>query len=155
MPETKETSAVASAIREKVLASRGKVEKVPNSEEIFGITVYVRELGQTEAARFSRSVVESLDWEKLDEKGNPTARVNLDALMDRDARFAALVACDDSGDRVFSDEDAEALGRINPEGLEAIVDAGRELNPQSEEEIEAEGKGSDATDDAGGSGAQP
>ena len=52
------------------------------------------------------------------------------------AKLAALVVCDEQGNRVFSDADAEALGKKNGAALDRIFNAWLEQNALSKKEVE-------------------
>ena len=43
-------------------------------------------------------------------------------------RFAVLVMCDDKGERLFTDEDADEVGKKNNNALRKVCDAAQALN---------------------------
>lgn len=57
-------------------------------------------------------------------------------LQNAKARMAVLCIIDDKGDRVFTDADADALGKKSASALNRIVEAIQELSGMSEEDIE-------------------
>lgn len=57
--------------------------------------------------------------------GGKTGSVNLDNVR---ARFMALVCVDESGKRLFTDEDAEWLGDLDTSIVQQVVDKGFEIN---------------------------
>lgn len=64
------------------------------------------------------------------------------------ARFASLVVCDESGDRIFNNGDVAALGAKNAQALDLIFDAGQKLNSIRNEDLEELAGNSAATPDA-------
>lgn len=75
--------------------------------------VYVREISARERDQFEATMVDSAGPDKL-------ANVR--------ARFVAIVACDEKGSRLFSDDDATWLGDCSAAALDRIFDAGRQFN---------------------------
>ena len=82
-----------------------KIEKVPVPE--WGGTVYVRSLSGTERDAFEASMA------TLGPDGNQD-KLNLNNFR---ARLAAMSICDPDGKRLFSDQDADALGKKNVKAL--------------------------------------
>ncbi len=54
------------------------------------------------------------------------------------SRYVAMVCCDESGKRTFSDGDAPAIGRMRADVVKAIFDAGQALNNADEIADDAE-----------------
>lgn len=52
------------------------------------------------------------------------------------ARWAALVVCDEQGNRMFSDVDADSLGNQSAAVLDRIFDVSRKLNGMTDEDVE-------------------
>jgi len=55
-----------------------------------------------------------------------------DDTLDGIARFAAMLICDESGGRIFQDDDIEALKTRGLDILMRIAEAGRDLNGMTE-----------------------
>ena len=103
--------------REEILGAKDLPTKaVEVTEWGEGAVVNVRTLSALEA--------ESLKG--IDEKGNFLGR------------FAVLVMCDENGERLFTDEDADEVGKKNNNALRKVCDAAQELN----------GMGAEAQEDA-------
>jgi hypothetical protein len=66
------------------------------------------------------------------------------------ARLVSRTAVDDQGVRLFSDEDAEALGHTSGAGLERLAKVSQKLNLLSEDDLE-QAKGNSAAAPSGGS----
>jgi hypothetical protein len=62
---------------------------------------------------------------RIEVKGRDSFRLNHNNLR---ARFVVLVLGDRDGKRVFADEDAPAVGRLDGRELDRIFDAGMKLN---------------------------
>ena len=50
------------------------------------------------------------------------------------ARFAVLTICDDKGERLFSDNDAEALGKKSAAALDRVFEVAQRLNGFSDDD---------------------
>ena len=113
--------------RDQILtAEDGKVVTVPVPE--WGGEVCVRMLPAAERSRFEAGCIKTRKGETVPD------------LADVDARFAALVICDESGRRLFSDDDGRALGRTSAKAIARVVEAGKALNGMTAESLkEAEG----------------
>lgn len=90
--------------------------------------VYVRQLNADEWDRWERSLTKR--------KGRKT-ELNIDHGGVR-ARFAALVCCNETGQRIFAESDAPQLGRLPVRILDRIWQAGYDHNQMTDE-----GDGSD------------
>lgn len=89
--------------------------------------VEIREWGGTVHVR-SMSAAERDEWEAswLADDGKPkTARERLRNLR---ARLAVLVLVDEGGNRLFADEDADALGKKSAPALDKVFAVARRLN---------------------------
>jgi len=110
--------------RDQILKAKDlPVRKVDTPEWGNGTHVFVRSFGAEEAESLA-------DWGK-DEDG--------ESLPNTLGRFAALLVCDEFGDRIFKDEDAGKLGKKNPKVLERIMDKGLEhngMNKKAAEDLE-------------------
>jgi hypothetical protein len=98
-----------------------KVE-VPIPE--WGGSVFVRMITGAERDGFEASLI---DIKGKSKKAN---------LANYRAKFASLVVCDEKGQRLFSDEDAEKLGKKCAAALDRIMDVAQKLNHISEEDVE-------------------
>lgn len=63
--------------------------------------------------------------------GSKTGKTNL---SDFRAKFAAMVICDESGKRIFSNDDIIVLSEKSGAALDRIFDAGKKLNRIGEQE---------------------
>ena len=52
------------------------------------------------------------------------------------ARFAALVLCDEKGEKLFSASDVEQLGKKSGAALDRILEFGMQVNKVSEKDVE-------------------
>jgi Phage tail assembly chaperone len=86
-------------------------EKVPCPE--WGGDVYVRTMAGHERDHFEQSVADG------------KSKSNLNNVR---ARLAVKTVCDDKGNRLFTDDDAEALGKKSGKVLDRIFDAAQRLN---------------------------
>jgi len=64
------------------------------------------------------------------------------------AYFVSLVACDESGKRLFKNQDIPALAQKSGAAIERIVDAGLKLNNFKAADVEEMTKNSSSTQDA-------
>lgn len=115
-----------------------KIEEVEIPE--WGGKVYVRTLTGRERDAFEASTVS--------EEGVAVQLRNLRA------RFAAIVCCNEEGERLFPTDQAEsALGSKSSVPLDRIWDAGRALNRMDEDSIEELAKNSESgqSEDSGSS----
>lgn len=92
---------------------------VPVEVPEWGGTVYVRSITAGERDKFEASV-------------NNGTRQNLENFR---ARFAVLVLCDDAGNRLFSDSDANALSQKSASALQTILSAGMTHNAMRAEDV--------------------
>lgn len=86
--------------------------------------VRVRGLTGAERDRFEQSIVE--------QRGKAT-RMNLRNIR---AKLVALTVVDEQGNRVFSDEDAEALGRKSASALNRVFEVAQRLSGLRQEDVE-------------------
>ena len=117
--------------REHILgADDRRTEDVPVPE--WGGTVRVRALSGAERDAYEAGIVTL--------RGDGTKSVNLKNLR---GRLVSLSCVDDEGNRLFSDEDAIALGDRSASALERVFDVARKLSGLSEDDVEelAEGFG--------------
>jgi hypothetical protein len=80
--------------------------------------------------------------------GDGTKARNLENIR---ARMAALTVCDDTGERLFTDADIEALGGKSCAALDRILAVAQELNHFGDKDVEDLAKNSGAAQ-SGGSG---
>lgn len=113
-----------SLTRDQILQLTGK----RNIQEInipeWGGTVYVRELTGKERDKLEASV--------LSTNGN-NSKTNAENLR---ARLVVLAVVDESGNRLFSDEDAKTVGNLGVKGLQRAFIMAQRLSGLSDEEIE-------------------
>lgn len=98
------------------------VEEVEVSE--WGGVVRVRGLTGAERDAFEQSIVE--------QRGKNT-RMNLRNIR---AKLVALTVVDENGNRIFSDEDAEALGKKSAAALDRIFAVAQRLSGLRPEDVE-------------------
>ncbi len=90
----------------------------------WGGAVRVRGLTGAERDAFEQSIVET--------RGKNT-RMNLKNIR---AKLVALCVVDEQGNRVFSDDDAEALGRKSAAALDRVFEAAQRLSGLRKEDVE-------------------
>jgi hypothetical protein len=91
--------------------------------EVDGLgTVYVAKFSAKDRDRFEEIVT-----------GGVPGKVNLRNVR---AQVAALLIVDEDGKRMFSDGDADALGELDTDTIQAVVDAGFRLNGIKSDELE-------------------
>lgn len=100
--------------REQIKAKRGVRPRV---------AVEVPELGTVHVAKFSAKDRDR--FEQMVTGGRVGGNVNLDNVR---ARFVAMVCVNEDGTRMFEDGDAEWIGELDTDIVQAIVDAGFKLN---------------------------
>ena len=91
----------------------------------WGGTVRVRGLSGTERDAYEASIV------RLKGDGSQTF-----TLQNARARLVSLCACDEDGERIFTDKDVNELGRKSAVALERVFDAARRVSGLSEDASE-------------------
>ena len=91
----------------------------------WGGTVRVRGLSGTERDAYEASIV------RLKDDGSQTF-----TLQNARARLVALCACDEDGERIFTDKDVNELGRKSAVALERVFDAARRVSGLSDDSTE-------------------
>ena len=99
----------------------------------WGGTVYLKTLTAQEGFRVA----------DLAPQGKPSANFL--------AQFAAIVICDEEGNRLFTDNDAESLGRKSHAALAKIVDAAQRHNGMGDVEGAAKNSPETTAEDSGSS----
>ena len=99
--------------REQIKAKRGVRPRVSVEVPELG-TVYVAKFSAKDRDRFEQMVT-----------GGKVGGVNLENVR---ARFVAMVCVNEDGTRMFEDGDAEWIGELDTDIVQAIVDAGFRLN---------------------------
>ena len=89
----------------------------------WGGKVYVRTLSGRERDRLEESIQTGRG------KGRKVSLANLRA------RVASMVLSDAEGNRMFTDQDAEALGGKSASALDRIMEVGMKLNRYSDEDV--------------------
>jgi hypothetical protein len=107
--------------REEILAKRSVRPRQPVEVDGLG-TVYVAKFSAKDRDRFEEIVT-----------GGVPGKVNLKNVR---AQVAALLIVDEDGKRMFSDGDADALGELDTDTIQAVVDAGFRLNGIKSDELE-------------------
>lgn len=106
--------------KEQLLKKNLPVERVELPE--LGGEIYVRTLTANERDEYEAQHVAKK------EEGNQFENFR--------GRFAALVVCDEQGNRIFTDEEASLLGEQSAKILDRIFDVGQRLNGMAPEEKE-------------------
>lgn len=110
--------------REDILSIEDRTtEDVPVPE--WGGTVRVRSLTGAERDAYEAGIVQV--------SGNGTKKINLKNLR---GRLVSLTCVDEDGNRLFTDEDAIALGEKSASALERLFDVARRLSGLSEDDVE-------------------
>ena len=92
-----------------------KTEKVEVTE--WGGYVYVKGMTGAERDAFESSIVEM--------RGKGNTRVKLENIR---AKLVALTACDEKGERLFDNKDAEALGKKSAAALQRVFEVAQRLS---------------------------
>lgn len=127
--------------RDKILSAddiRSERVKVPE----WGGEVIVREMTGEERDEWEGSVV------RREEGEDGKAAVIIDPANMR-AKLVALTVVDEKGERIFTMDDVEALGKKSGKALDRVVDKAKNLSKITDEDLEDLGKDSAPT----GSGA--
>lgn len=107
--------------REEILAKRNVRPRTP--VEVLGLgTVYVAKFTSRDRDRFEEIVT-----------GGIPGKVNLRNVR---AQVVALLAVNEDGTRMFTDNDADAIGELDSDSVQAIVDAGFKLNGLNTDALE-------------------
>ena len=112
--------------REEIKAKRGVLPREPLDVPALGGTVYVGKMNAKMRDAFEAMVT-----------GGKVGGVNLDNIR---ARFVALVTVDADGKPLFTQEDAEWIGELDTEAVQAIVDKGFEINGIGQNAVEEAAK---------------
>jgi hypothetical protein len=84
-----------------------------------GETIHVREISSAELSKFQLAGV--------DKKGKPKP------IDDFRERLVVLCACDETGEPIFADDDAETISQIPASVIEPIITAAQRLNRLGEQ----------------------
>jgi len=123
-------------------------EQILQANDIATETVSVPEWGGEVLVRaLSGSQRDAFDDATLEQKGK-NRRVNL---VNVRARLCAISIVDETGKRMFSDEDVRALGRKSAAALDRVFAAAQRLSGLTDEDVEELAKNSDGgqSDDSG------
>ncbi len=116
------------ADRERILSLKAeRTEDVPVPEWGDGTVVRVRAFTAAERNQWARNL-----------QGAEGEERNLRAMELYPIRIAAMCAVDERGERIFSDEDAEALGEHDLEIVTRLADAAMRLSGLTGEQAERE-----------------
>ena len=111
--------------REEILAKRRVGPR--QAVEVDGLgTVYVAKFSAKDRDRFEEIVT-----------GGIPGKVNLKNVR---AQVATLLIVDEDGKRMFSDADADALGELDTDAIQAVVDAGFAINGIKQDAVEEAAK---------------
>lgn len=100
--------------RDEIKAKRGVLPREPLDVPALGGTVYVSKMSAKARDQFEQMVT-----------GGKTGGINLDNVR---AKFVTLVTTDEAGKPLFTSEDAEWIGELDTEAVQAIVDKGFAMN---------------------------
>lgn len=107
--------------REEILAKRNVRQRVPVEVPGFG-TLHVAKFTARDRDRFEEIVT-----------GGIPGKVNLRNVR---AQVATLLAVNEDGTRLFQDSDADAIGELDSDAVQAIIDAGFKLNGLNADSLE-------------------
>lgn len=110
--------------REAILAADDLPRELVQVPE-WGGEVFVRTITGAERDRFEAALL-----------GNSKSKNPQDRIRNVRARLAVLCCCDDAGQRLFRDEDAEALGAKSAAALDRVFAVGSRLNRLSKRDEE-------------------
>lgn len=105
-----------------------KIESVSVPE--WGGDVYVKGMTGAERDQFESSIVE------MHGKGN--TRVKLENIR---AKLVALTTCDETGERLFTSKDAEALGKKSAAALQRVFEVSQRLSGLTPGDVDELAKG--------------
>lgn len=94
----------------------------------------------------------ALDREMFDPN---TGKVSATNIPNWHARFASLVLSDEEGNRLFTDNDVEALSQKSAAALEAVASEGMKWNGYGEEAVADAEKNSETTPTSGSGSSSP
>lgn len=86
--------------------------------------------------------ISSAERDRLEETCQPATKGGPRNMANFRARLAVLCVCDEKGERIFKDEDAEALGRKSGAALDRIADVAIRLNRLQPDAVEQAEKNS-------------
>ncbi|MGC4031481.1 MAG: phage tail assembly chaperone [Tepidisphaeraceae bacterium] len=92
-------------------------------------TVYVRTMSGTDRDAFEASMI---DTKKPAENGKPAGN-----LKNIRARLCVLTVCDQNGNRLFTDDQADALGAKSSKALDRVFEVAQRLNGLGAKDVEA------------------
>jgi hypothetical protein len=107
--------------REEILAKRSVRQRVPVEVPGWG-TLHVARFTARDRDRFEEIVT-----------GGIPGKVNLKNVR---AQVVTLLAVNEDGTRLFEDGDADAIGELDSDAVQAIVDAGFKLNGLNTDALE-------------------
>jgi hypothetical protein len=107
--------------REEILAKRNVRQRVPVEVPDWG-TIYVAKFTARDRDRFEEIVT-----------GGIPGKVNLRNVR---AQVVTLLAVKEDGTRLFEDGDADAIGELDSDAVQAIVDAGFKINGLNTDALE-------------------
>jgi hypothetical protein len=107
--------------REEILAKRNVRQRVPVEVPGWG-TIHVAKFTARDRDRFEEIVT-----------GGIPGKVNLRNVR---AQVVALLAVNEDGTRLFEDGDADAIGELDSDAVQAVVDAGFRLNGLNTDALE-------------------
>lgn len=109
--------------RDAILATNDRTLEVVQLPE-WGGSVYVRSLTGAERDAFEATIVQ---------RNGKDVKTNLRNLR---ARLVVLAACDADGGRIFSDQDAVALGAKNAAALDRIFSVAQRLSGLRDDDVQ-------------------
>jgi hypothetical protein len=107
--------------REEILAKRNVRQRVPVEVPGWG-TIHVAKFTARDRDRFEEIVT-----------GGIPGKVNLRNVR---AQVVALLAVNEDGTRLFEDGDADAIGELDSDAVQAVMDAGFRLNGLNTDALE-------------------
>jgi len=111
------------SLRELILTAED-LPREPVEVPEWGATVYVREMTGKERDEYESNLI--------DKKDMPIK----ERLRNMRAQLVVLCTVDEDGQRIFSDDDVEAVGNKSAKALNRIVDAAQNMNQLSDRDIE-------------------
>lgn len=91
----------------------------------WGGYVFVRTLTGAERDAFEASVID------------PRSRTPKMLMVNVRAKLASLTVCDDTGKRLFTEEDIEALGGKSASALQRVFDIATEINALTDKDVKS------------------
>ena len=124
-------------MRDDILAAKD-LHREPISVPAWGVSgLYVREMTAAERDEYESFLIE---------RRGPDEKLNIRNVR---AKLVVMTLTDADGNRIFTDDDLDAVSAKGAKSIEAIVEKAMELNALRQKDVEALAKNSEAAQGAG------